>query len=165
MNRERAAIEPVLRHTLKMIEGQAREKGVSLQTDFPEGIPDLSLDSDKMSHVFLNLALNALNAMEKGGTLSLTLAQPDEETIRVDVADTGTGIGKEELTRIFDPYFTTRASGTGLGLPIAQRIVEAHGGRIEVASQPGKGTVFSVLLPCGDTSTEYKDETEPRLPS
>jgi two-component system, NtrC family, sensor histidine kinase HydH len=165
MNRKKAAIEPVLRHTLKMIEGQAREKGVSLQTDFPEGIPDLSLDSDKMSHVFLNLTLNALNAMEKGGTLSLALARPDEETIRVDVADTGTGIGKEELTRIFDPYFTTRASGTGLGLPIAQRIVEAHGGRIEVASQPGKGTVFSVLLPCGDTSTEYKDDTEPRLPS
>lgn len=76
----------------------------------------------------------------------------------MDVADTGTGIRPDELGRIFDPYFTTRPSGTGLGLPIAQRIVEAHGGKIAVASQQGKGTVFSVFLPCRETSAGHTDK-------
>jgi len=157
MNRQETAIEPILRHTLKMIEGQAREKGVTLQTEFPVEMPAVSLDSDKMIQVFLNLTLNALNAMEKGGTLSVTLLKPDPRTILVDVADTGTGIAKGELSRIFDPYFTTKPSGTGLGLAIAQRIVEAHGGKISVASELGKGTVFSVFLPCRETSAGHKD--------
>jgi two-component system sensor histidine kinase HydH len=154
MNKKETPIEPILRHTLKMIEGQAQEKGIAIRTDFPGGIPNTFLDSDKMTQVFLNLTLNALNAMEKGGTLSLTLSRADSQTIQVDIADTGTGIRKEELNRIFDPYFTTRSSGTGLGLPIAQRIVEAHGGKISVASEPGKGAVFSVLLPLAAPKTD-----------
>ncbi|OPY79838.1 MAG: Sensor protein ZraS [Syntrophus sp. PtaU1.Bin005] len=154
LNRKEAAIEPILRHALKMIEVQAREKGVSLEADFGRTVPDLLLDSDRMTQVFLNLTLNALNAMEKGGTLSLRVVQSGDRTVRVDVSDTGTGIGKEELGRIFDPYFTTRPSGTGLGLPIAQRIVEAHGGEILVSSEPGRGTVFSVLLPRREASSE-----------
>ncbi|WP_175476318.1 ATP-binding protein [Syntrophus gentianae] len=162
LNRKVAAIEPILRHTLKMVEAQAQEKGVALMTDFSNPVPDLFLDTDKMTQVFLNLTLNALNAMEKGGTLSLTLAQPDAQSVRVEISDTGTGIGKEELGRIFDPYFTTRASGTGLGLPIAQRIVEAHGGEIRVSSELGKGTVFSVLLPCREVSSE---QIETEMPS
>jgi len=157
MNRQETAVEPILRHTLKMIEGQAREKGVTFRTEFPTGTPVVSLDSDKMIQVFLNLTLNALNAMEMGGILSVTLLRPDPRTIRVDVADTGTGIAKEQLTRIFDPYFTTKPSGTGLGLAIAQRIVEAHGGTINVVSELGKGTVFSVLLPCRETAAGHTD--------
>jgi two-component system sensor histidine kinase HydH len=156
MNRKETAIEPILRHTLKMIEGQAREKGIAIRAEFPDAIPEIFIDSDKMTQVFLNLALNALNAMVKGGTLSLTLSRPDSRTIQADIADTGTGIRKEDLTRIFDPYFTTRSSGTGLGLPIAQRIVEAHGGKISVASQPGEGAVFSVRLPVGTPENANK---------
>ncbi|OPY90518.1 MAG: Sensor protein ZraS [Syntrophus sp. PtaU1.Bin208] len=162
LNRTVAAIEPILRHTLRMIEAQAQEKGVALVTDFLNPVPDLFLDTDKMTQVFLNLTLNALNAMEKGGTLSLSLAQPEALSVRVEISDTGTGIGKEERGRIFDPYFTTRPSGTGLGLPIAQRIVEAHGGEIRVSSELGKGTVFSVLLPCREVSSE---KIERELPS
>jgi len=154
LNRKEAAIEPILRHAMKMIEIQALEKGVSLEVDFGRMVPDLLLDSDRMTQVFLNLTLNALNAMEKGGTLSLRVTQSGDRTVRVDISDTGTGIGKEELGRIFDPYFTTRPSGTGLGLPIAQRIVEAHGGEILVSSEPGRGTVFSVLLPRREASSE-----------
>jgi len=154
LNRKVAAIEPILRHAMKMIEIQALEKGVSLEVDFGRMVPDLLLDSDRMTQVFLNLTLNALNAMEKGGTLSLRVTQSGDRTVRVDISDTGTGIGKEELGRIFDPYFTTRPSGTGLGLPIAQRIVEAHGGEILVSSEPGRGTVFSVLLPRREASSE-----------
>jgi len=154
LNRKEATIEPILRHAMKMIEIQALEKGVSLEVDFGRMVPDLLLDSDRMTQVFLNLTLNALNAMEKGGTLSLRVTQSGDRTVRVDISDTGTGIGKEELGRIFDPYFTTRPSGTGLGLPIAQRIVEAHGGEILVSSEPGRGTVFSVLLPRREASSE-----------
>ena len=158
MNRKDSAIEPILQHTVKMIEEQARKKGIDIRTEFPEGVPDLFIDPDKMTQVFLNLSLNAVNAMDTGGTLSLKISRPEVRTIRVDVADKGTGIRPDELGRIFDPYFTTRPSGTGLGLPIAQRIVEAHGGKIAVASQQGKGTVFSVFLPCRETSAGHTDK-------
>ncbi len=161
MNRKETALEPILRHTLKMIEGQARAKGVTIRTEFPDSLPPAALDSDKMIQVFLNLALNALNAMPKGGTLSVALARPDPQTLRVEVADSGTGIAEKDLSRIFDPYFTTKPSGTGLGLAIAQRIVEAHGGKIRVASEPGKGTVFSILLPRGGAPAEATNREMP----
>jgi len=161
MHRSRGAIEPILRHTLKMIEGQAKEKGVVIHAGFPEKIPEIFMDPDKLTQVFLNLTLNALNAMEQGGILSVALSHPESQMIRVEISDTGTGIQKEELNRIFDPYFTTRSSGTGLGLPIAQRIVEAHGGKIRVTSEPGEGTVFSVFLPCRNASAEHTDTELP----
>ena len=100
-----------------------------------------------MSQVLMNLFLNAFAAMEAGGTLRVSLARQDDRMIRISVSDTGAGIRKEDLPRAFDPYFTTKPSGTGLGLPIVQKIVEAHGGEILLASEPGQGTTATVLLP------------------
>jgi two-component system sensor histidine kinase HydH len=102
-----------------------------------------------MTQVFLNLFLNALAAMDRGGVLTVGIARQDDDTLRVSVADTGTGIRKEDLGRIFDPYFTTKPSGTGLGLAIVHRIIEAHGGETRLESEPGKGTTFTILLPIG----------------
>jgi two-component system sensor histidine kinase HydH len=100
-----------------------------------------------MTQVFLNLFLNALAAMDKGGVLTVAAARQDDYTLRVSAADTGTGIRTEDHGRVFDPYFTTKPSGTGLGLAIVHRIVEAHGGEIRLESEPGKGSTFTILLP------------------
>ena len=139
----------LLRHTLHTVEGQAREKGIAIETEFPPEMGEIPLDADRFSQVLLNLYLNALAAMEGSGTLRVALAPRDDRTIRITVTDTGAGIKKEDLPRVFDPYFTTKPTGTGLGLPIVQKIVEAHGGEIQLVSEPGKGTTVTIVLPTG----------------
>jgi two-component system sensor histidine kinase HydH len=109
------------------------------------------LDADRINQMLLNLYLNALTAMEKGGTLSVILkGDARSRKVKLVVNDTGVGIKKEELEHIFDPYFTTQPSGTGLGLAIVHKIIEAHQGEIRVESEPGKGSVFTVFLPNTD---------------
>jgi two-component system sensor histidine kinase HydH len=146
LKRKTADLAALVRHALGTIEGQAREKDIAVQAHLPTGLPGASIDPDRMTQVFLNLFLNALAAMDRGGVLTVGIARQDDDSLRVSVADTGTGIRKEDLGRVFDPYFTTKPSGTGLGLAIVHRIIEAHGGEIRLESDPGKGTTFTVLL-------------------
>ncbi|HNQ00949.1 MAG: PAS domain-containing protein [Syntrophobacterales bacterium] len=136
------------------IEIQAREKGIALRMELAAGMPPVFVDPDRMMQVLLNLFLNALAAMERGGVLSVGLDLQNGRTLRISVADTGTGIPREDLGRVFDPYFTTKPSGTGLGLAIVHRIVEAHGGDIRLESEPGRGTTFTILLPLADPGKE-----------
>lgn len=147
MTRTPTSLQTLIRHSLETIEGQAREKGISLADDLPPEIGPVPLDADRIGQVLLNLYLNSLAAMEAGGTLSVALGRRDDGTIRIAVADTGAGIRKEDLTRVFDPYFTTKSSGTGLGMAIVYRIVEAHGGEIRLESEPGRGTTATIILP------------------
>jgi two-component system, NtrC family, sensor histidine kinase HydH len=101
-----------------------------------------------MTQVLLNLLLNGLEAMPGGGRLSLTVDEDDTNRYaRFTVRDTGKGIGKDDLAHVFDPYFTTKPSGTGLGLAVVHKIVESHGGEIQVESEEGKGAAFTVLIP------------------
>ncbi|MBA4424236.1 MAG: PAS domain-containing sensor histidine kinase, partial [Syntrophus sp. (in: bacteria)] len=141
------SLQMVISHTLKMVGGQAQEKGIGIAAELPPEIGEIPLDADRFSQVLMNLFLNAFAAMGAGGTLRVSLARQDDRMIRISVSDTGAGIRKEDLPRVFDPYFTTKPSGTGLGLPIVQKIVEAHGGEILLASEPGQGTTATVLLP------------------
>ena len=147
MKRVATSIQAVIRHTLKMVEGQAREKGVVIETELPAAIPEIPLDADRMSQVLLNLVLNAIAATDGGGRIQVSLARNDDRTIRIAITDTGAGIRQEDIPRVFDPYFTTKPSGTGLGLPIVQKIVEAHGGAVRLESEAGKGTTATLLLP------------------
>ncbi len=147
MNRLPTSIQTVIRHALRTVEGQTRERGIAIETDLPPEIGEIPLDADRISQVFLNLFLNAIAAMDQGGILRISLKRRDDRTIRIAIADTGAGIRKEDLPRVFDPYFTTKPSGTGLGLPIVQKIVEAHGGEILLESEPGRGTTAILLLP------------------
>jgi two-component system, NtrC family, sensor histidine kinase HydH len=146
LKRKETDLAGLARQVLGTVEGQARDKGIIIQKDLPPGLAKAFIDPDRMTQVLLNLFLNALAAMDRGGILSLGIARHDERTLRVTVSDTGLGIRKEDLGRVFDPYFTTKPSGTGLGLAIVHRIVEAHGGEIRLESELGKGTTFSVLL-------------------
>ena len=147
LKRTKKDLAGLVRHTLGTIEGQLRDKGITIKADMSPGLPEAAIDPDRMTQVFLNLFLNAMAAMDREGILSVGVARQDGRTLRVSVSDTGTGIRKEDLGRVFDPYFTTKSSGTGLGLAIVHRIVEAHGGEIRLESEPGKGTTFTILFP------------------
>jgi two-component system sensor histidine kinase HydH len=147
------SLQSLIRHTLNMVESQAREKGIAIETDLSPEVGEIPIDADRMSQVLMNLALNAIAATETGGTLRVSLGRHDDRSIRISIADTGAGIRKEDLTRVFDPYFTTKPTGTGLGLPIVQKIVEAHGGEILLASEPGEGTTATVILPMTPPNT------------
>jgi two-component system sensor histidine kinase HydH len=146
MNLLSTSIGTVIRHTLRTVEGQARERGILIEAELPPEIGEIPLDADRMSQVLLNLFLNAIAAMDPGGILRVSLGRRDSRTIRIAITDTGAGIRKEDLPRVFDPYFTTKPSGTGVGLPIVQKIIEAHGGEILLESEPGRGTSATILL-------------------
>jgi two-component system sensor histidine kinase HydH len=114
--------------------------------DSTQNQPKIVVDVDKMRRVFVNLIRNAADAMPKGGTLRITSKKTDSN-LQITVADTGTGMTEQDIGRVWNPLFTTKAQGIGLGLPIAKRLVEAHGGSIAVESRVGKGSIFTVTLP------------------
>jgi len=124
----------------------AEAAGVRMVTDFPEVLPMIQADEDKLNQVFLNLFLNGIQAMEFGGTLIVHTAKTDE-SIKVIVSDTGSGIEPDNLSRVFDPYFTTKPEGTGLGMAMSAKIVEEHGGVISIESEVTKGTSVTVEIP------------------
>jgi len=136
----------LIRHALKMVEGEAQAKRIMVETDLSAEVGEIPLDADRMTQVLLNLFQNAIGAMEEGGVLRISLGRRDQKGVRITVADTGVGIPKEDLPRVFDPYFTTRPCGTGLGLAIVHKIVEAHGGEVRLESEPDRGTTATVLL-------------------
>jgi two-component system, NtrC family, sensor histidine kinase HydH len=125
---------------------QARTANIEIKTFIPTDLPAVSLDPQLFKQALLNLMLNAEQAMEKGGQLTFQ-ARKEANQIRLDVIDTGAGMSGDDLKKVFKPFYTTRPSGTGLGLPTARRIVERHGGRMEVQSEPGRGTQFTIWLP------------------
>jgi len=121
-------------------------KNIEVAVMVPEDFPALLVDSHLMTRVFTNLVLNAFQAMPQGGRLTIEASLTDKEAL-VHVKDTGIGIEKENISKIFNPLFTTKAKGQGLGLPVCKRIVEAHGGSITVQSTVNKGTIFTVKIP------------------
>lgn len=125
---------------------QTRAKPIEILFQPDATLPQLAHDPAQIQQVLLNLVLNGIQAIPERGTVRVTTSQHDNELV-VRVADTGCGIDPDALPRIFKPFFTTRTEGTGLGLPLAKGIIEAHAGSIEVTSKVGKGTEFSVHLP------------------
>ncbi len=138
----------VIQESMVLIQHQMEKAGVKVQLDLEEQIPSIKGNSGKLQQVFLNLFLNARDAMAGGGNLTIRTRRA-AEAVAVDVIDTGHGIQPENLNRIFDPFFTTKAvrKGTGLGLSVSYGIVREHGGLIEVESQPGEGSRFHLEFP------------------
>ncbi|MDD5436276.1 MAG: PAS domain S-box protein, partial [Candidatus Omnitrophica bacterium] len=122
------------------------EPNIELVLDLKDGLPDIAVDALQMHQIFYNLIKNALEAMEQGGKLKITTAH-EGEFIEAAVSDTGGGISEENLAKIFEPLFSTKTKGTGLGLSICASLVERHEGKLEVKSEAGKGTTFTVKLP------------------
>jgi signal transduction histidine kinase len=136
----------VVSEVLDFITPAALKKRIELRHHLSPDVPPLSLDRDRVKQALLNLVLNALEAMTGRGELLVQTAARGG-AVRVDVTDTGAGIPVEVLPRIFEVYFSTKKTGTGLGLPIARRIVEEHGGVLEVFTEEGKGTRFTMWFP------------------
>jgi len=152
-------VNKVVHKTLQLLEPQSED--TLIEAAYADDLPAVKADAEQLKQVFLNLGLNALQAMNPaGGTLTVTTSlrpggrrERPGDNVEIAFSDTGRGIPAEALENIFIPFFTTKESGTGLGLPICQRIIENHHGTIEVRSHPGKGTVFSVLLPTEGSMT------------
>lgn len=134
--------------TLELLEHHLRSRHVTVLREFAPDVPMIAGDRQQLWQVFLNLFTNASDAMPEGGVLTLRV-EPAGSGVAVEVRDTGQGIAPEDLPRLFESFFTTKpeGKGTGLGLPICRRIVEEHGGTIQLASEPGKGTTVRILLP------------------
>lgn len=163
---QEVGLKALVDNTIRLIKGEL-PADVELVTDVPDEIKG-RMDSRRIQQVLLNLILNALQAMEDGGTLKITASkQEQEQMLCIQVQDTGEGIAEEDIPKVFDPFFTTRdvssspgsaaasqgmigQAGTGLGLSICHGIVQQHGGRIEVQSRLGEGTTFSVYLPLAE---------------
>ena len=131
---------------VRLVESEANLRGVILQAEIPVNLPTLMLDVQQMKQVFLNLCKNAFDVTPPGGRLILRV-RVEEGEVRIYVMDQGPGIVAKDLSRIFEPFYTTKEHGTGLGLPISHRIVEGHGGTIKVRSFQGVGTTFIICLP------------------
>ena len=143
---EPIAVPGLVDEGLLLAEGEARAAGITAGSEVPPDLPPLQADRDRIKQVLLNLVLNAIQAMPGGGKLTLD-ASVSRGVLSLEVVDTGGGIAPEVLPRLFEPYVTTKVKGLGLGLAIARRIVEAHGGTIAAENRPEGGSRFRVTLP------------------
>jgi len=150
--REPADLNALLEQVLLLCKKKCEEYRIGVSWKGADDLPPIPLVSDRMRQVFLNLILNALDATPEGGRLEVSTARTDasEATpsgVCISFTDTGSGIAPDVLPHVFDPFYSTKPQGLGLGLYITHKIVEAHGGRIDVSSHWGEGTTFSVSLP------------------
>jgi signal transduction histidine kinase len=144
-------VNDLLDHSLRLLEHQMNERMITLQRDYRAAPDTLHGDESQLQQAFMNLLLNAVEAMSGSGRLTVvteTAAGPaGAPLLKISVSDTGMGIASDNLSRLFEPFFTTKKNGTGLGLAICQRIAHEHRGTIEVRSETGRGATFIVSLP------------------
>ncbi len=143
-------INNILREVCRFLKHELGRQQIQCEMKLDDTVAQTLLDAAHLKQALINVFKNAMQAMPKGGTLKIVTAMQDS-AIRVRIADNGRGIAPEHLSKIFDPYFTTRENGSGLGLMMTQRIIKEHGGDIEVKSEPGKGTEFVLTLPVRST--------------
>jgi two-component system, sporulation sensor kinase E len=149
-----AGLNEVVRETIDLLRPEIENRGITIREKLPRHLPDAPIDAGQIKQALVNLVKNAIQAMTKGGILTVETGQA-AEGVWVLVKDTGGGIPQEQINRIFEPFFTTKKKGSGLGLMIVQRIVRDHGGRIELDSRVNEGTTFRIWLPL--------HEPQPRL--
>jgi two-component system, sporulation sensor kinase E len=141
-----ASLNEVVEKTAELLRPEIENRGVTLKVKQARQLTPTPVDATQLQQVLVNLIKNAMHAMTSGGTLTLQTGESSDE-VWVSVADTGGGIPQEQINRIFEPFYTTKKKGSGLGLMIVQRIVRAHNGRIELESRVGRGTTFKIWLP------------------
>jgi two-component system, sporulation sensor kinase E len=135
-----------MERTLDLLRPELENRGLNVKLKLAEPLPLAPIDAMQIQQALVNLIKNAMQAMTKGGTLTLQTGERSDE-VWFSVSDNGGGIPQEQINRIFEPFYTTKKKGTGLGLMIVQRIVRAHDGRIDLESHVGRGTTFRVWLP------------------
>jgi signal transduction histidine kinase len=139
-------IEEIIEPVMKLIGTELKKNNVSVTKEIEKNLPEICGDAQQLQQVFLNLSLNAIQSMPEGGKLSVKIKKI-EKYIKIDFQDTGTGISKENMEKLFIPFFSTKKEGNGLGLAISYRIIENHRGEIAVESKLNNGSCFSIKLP------------------
>jgi len=151
LQRARFSVEQIVDESVKLMKDCFHEKKISIEKKFEPGLPELVVDGDRLRQVFCNVLRNAYEAVDEGGRISLSVSQINggpTKKIRVRISDDGCGIPERDWENIFEPFYTTKPSGIGLGLANARKIIEQHKGSIRVARKRGRGTSFEILIPC-----------------
>jgi signal transduction histidine kinase len=147
LNLQAVSVAGALEHARAIVDAEASARGIVVEFTCPRDLPSIWADASMIEQAFLNLALNACQAMPNGGKLRLSASSVPGRQVQILFEDTGNGIAPEHLDKVFNLYFTTREGGSGIGLSMVYRTVQLHDGEIEVHSVPGHGTTFKVLLP------------------
>jgi signal transduction histidine kinase len=147
-------INELLEKSIRLASFDKSFQSLQIIKDFCQDLPEINVDGDQLQQVFLNLLLNARDAMPQGGKLRI-VTLPISENIQIEISDNGIGVDENNLKKIFDPFFTTKQTGkgTGLGLAVCYGIITAHNGKIEVSSSQNNGTTFKILLPINEQIT------------
>jgi len=143
---ELTSVREVLQETIDFLQHEVRDRDVLVEVELPDDLPSIPLDRQQIRQAFFNIIRNAIQAMTNGGLLKIG-ARTAEQFVAITFKDTGPGITPERLANLFEPFNTTKAEGSGLGLMIVQRIVRDHGGQMEIHSEPHAGTTFTLFLP------------------
>jgi two-component system NtrC family sensor kinase len=146
---EESDINLVIRDVLQLLKYEIQKRSVTLSQSLDHRIPILHLDAGRLKQVFINLVMNSLHSMERGGTITITSALSQDRGCEIKVSDTGHGIPEADIEHIFEPFYTTKKAGegTGLGLFVTREIINAMGGTVKVVSSMGIGTSFTLILP------------------
>jgi two-component system NtrC family sensor kinase len=156
---EQTSLNDIMDKALSLVCHQSSFHSLTLEKEYQADLPLCTADPNQVEQVFINILLNASQAMPGGGILHVrTAVSDDRSSAFVEISDTGCGIPEETLARIFDPFYTTKSKGTGLGLSVSYGIIENHGGRIEVRSQVGAGTTFTIFLPLVDQARHIEEK-------
>lgn len=145
---------------LRVIAGQAAERGIETKLEEETKLPEVVADKDSLHSVFTNLLINSLEAVDgDGGSVKVSLRTETAHRARIEISDTGRGIAQDDIAKVFEPYYSTKETGTGLGLAIVKKAIDDHGGSISVSSKEGSGTTFTIILPLNPQEDErMKDE-------
>lgn len=146
LNLKLSSLQDLLKNLVTLLQEEASSQGIQIQAETNSDLPLIKMDNEKLTQAFLNIMKNGMQAMERGGVLRVE-TQSFKDRVEVSFSDSGSGIPPEQMEKIFNYYYTTKEKGVGLGLPIAHRIIEAHGGQLKVESQVGFGTKVTILLP------------------
>ncbi len=143
--KEKLQINSIIGDVCRMASADAEKNKITIETRFGRNLPSVVVDSNQMGQAFHNLLINAIHASPAGGKIFIRSWVKGRKAI-VSIKDNGSGMAKEELKKIFDLYYTTKKEGSGIGLPVTKRIIEANGGRIQFESKVGKGTIATILI-------------------
>lgn len=153
-------VNEVIHAAVDRMAESCRQADIRIHADLGEGIPLTALDTDKMVQVLVNLIINAKDASQRGGTVTVRSILREGPAIRIEVEDNGTGIAEDALNRIFEPFYSRKSGGTGLGLTVVEKFVHVHGGKVRIESQEGRGTLVQIDLPVNTEPPTEASELE-----
>ena len=157
-----ANINSIIEKTLSMLENEFRLHHIRVERLLSSEMPDIFVDVNQMHQVFVNLLLNAVEAIQDNGVITIrSRLDPGQNCVIVEITDTGSGIPSENMLKVFEPFFSTKAKGTGLGLAVSYRIIRNHQGDIQVSSQPGQGTRFTIEIPLLQNAPSKETKGQP----